>query len=158
MATLVPHQYKPFNHQIGGLPLIIYPVKNTGNLHVLVSDKDAIRRHLDALYEQHDDMIGRGVFQIVFIWAWRGLLMTDVWIQQPNTMVADVGGEIGIEKCVTFKGFEPYTPIGIASDNSAAVIGREQEYRWKFDALSEYLDRSAAMPDFPDGFAPTEEF
>lgn len=158
MEAIVPHQYKPFNHRIGDLPLIIYPVKNTNDLHAIVPDKEAIKRHLDELYGEHDDALSRGRFHIIFVWAWRGLLMTDVWVQQPNTMGADIGGIMGIDRCLTFKGYELYSPVGIASDNSVVVIGREQEHRWKFDALSDYLDRSQSMPGFPEGFAPVEEF
>lgn len=155
MKNITPRQYKPFNHRIGDIPLIIYPIVG---LHTLVANKTALTQHLDALYQKQDETIGRGRFHIVFVWEWHGLVMTDIWIQQINTLSPDVGGEIGIEKCVTFKGYEQYIPVGIASDNTAVVIGREQEHRWKFDSLDKYLDRSKSMPDFPESFAPVEEF
>lgn len=158
MKKLIPHQYKPFNYSVNDLPLIIYPIKSANDLHSILTNRNAIQQHLNTLYKKHDEVLVRGVFHVVFIWVWRGLLMTDIWIQQRNTLGEDVNEEIGIEKCITFKGIDEYSPVGIASGNTMVTLGREQEHRWKFDSLEEYLDRSKSMPDFPDGFAPVEEF
>ncbi len=158
MKKIIPHEYIPFNHKIGEITLIIYPVKNFYDQHILAPDKAAICQHLNLLYERDDEIQNRGQYHIVFVWGWQGFLMTDIWIHNPNMMGNDVGGDVAIEKCITYKEYEPYPQVGIGSDNSLVIIGREQEHRWRFTSINEYLDRSKSIPEFPDGFAPIEEY
>jgi hypothetical protein len=157
MRQLEPHQYIPFNHVEGNIDLIVYPIITADDLHILLPQQTDIQTHLHKLYVAQSDKLDRGVYHIVFIWNRHGQLMTDIWVYQRN-MIDSIGGETSIESCLTFQDITLYTPAGIASENTLVTMGREQEHRWKFDTLQEYLDRSKSLPDFPEGYIPNKKY
>lgn len=158
MQTLQPHQYKPFNHVINTIPLIIYPIKHTTDkIRAVVPDKESIKKRLEALYAAQGEHLMVGIYHIVFVWEWGGYLMTDVWIYRQSFFDPDYS-KTSLDFCKVFKDLAPEAVTGLASEYTLVTLGREQEHRWKFDSLEEYLDRSKTLPVFPEGFAPTEDF
>ncbi len=158
MRNLTPHQYKPFNHRANDVPLIIYPVKSDDNsVKNIVKDSAHILRKLDELYAKYSEELQIGIYHIVFIWGWGGYFMTDIWIYR-QAFFSDEYGDTSLDFCKTYKDLEPHQAAGLASQNTIVTLGREQEHRWKFDSVEEYVDRSKSIPDFPTGFTPSEEF
>ncbi len=157
MKPVVPHQYKPFNHQIGDIPLIIYPVKWGQSLKDLVKNEDEIKQKLNKLYKLQSEDLEVGLYHIVFVWNFGGYFLTDVWIYRKAFFNSGYT-ETSLDFCRTYKDDSPYHDAGLASGNTIVTIGREQEHSWKFDSLEDYLDRSKSMPEFPPGFAPDEKF
>lgn len=152
-----PATYVPFNYTLGGIPLIVYVMKSHVPLKELLPDRAALTAHLERLYERQDERLQRGSYHVVFVWNWEGLLMTDVWMYQ-TSMLNPEGGDTYLEACVPFKGLHQYAPIGLASERSVMILGREQEHRWKFATLADYLDRTKSLPDFPGSMKPTETY
>ncbi len=153
---MAARQFKPFNHNIGKLQLIVYPVRDENPLYEVFDRKDnySIQEHLDNLYKKHLEGLSKGAYHIVFVWSLGGERMTDVWIHDMENW-SDSGPLI---ECNTFRNLEVCSDAGIASGDSVIVLRREEELRRRVDNLAKYLDRGKYSPIFPEGMEPIESF
>lgn len=145
-------QYKPFNHAINGINLIIYPVKDDNPLQAVFDPKDKKQmiRHIESLYAKHTKSLNKGTYHILFVWNLDGKRMTDVWVHNMNNVIETTSGPL-LDSYV-FKDLELSTDAGIASGDSILVLGREEELRRKLGKntdIREYVNREKHMPDFP---------
>lgn len=153
---MAARQYLPFSTEQGGLPLIVYPVKDENPLEDVFDrkDKKAILNHIQDLYQRHKAILQKGSYHILFVWNLEKHRMTDVWVYDMKNW-SDSGPLL---ECHTFRDLEVTDDAGIASGDSVIVLGREEELRRKVGELKQYVDRAKHLPTFPEGFAPTETF
>ncbi|MBU0570347.1 hypothetical protein KKB40_06270 [Patescibacteria group bacterium] len=153
---MTERQYRPFTHKLEKKSLIVYPVRDENPLTEVFDpqDNNSIQRHLEDLYQKHQESLNRGDYHILFVWNLEGSRMTDIWIHD-MTNWSDSGPLI---ECVTFRDLEVCHDAGIASGDSVIVLGREEELRREVNNLQEYIDRERHVPNFPDGMTPTKSF
>ncbi|MBI2790620.1 MAG: hypothetical protein HYX61_01565 [Gammaproteobacteria bacterium] len=144
-------QYKPFNHTINGINLIIYPVKDGSPLQAIFDPKNKKQMitHIEALYAKHAKSLHKGTYHILFVWNLDGKRMTDIWVHNMNNVIEANSGPL-LDSYV-FKDLESSKDAGIASGDSIIVLGREEELRRKLKNtdIKEYVNREKHMPDFP---------
>ncbi len=160
LENKVQRQYKPFNHVINGVQLIIYPVKDNNPLQAVYDPKDKkqMLSHIEALYAKHSTALSKGNYHILFVWNLNGKRMTDVWVHNiANFADADSGPLLDN---YVFKDLGLSKDAGIASGDSIIVLGREEELRRQLGAVKvqEYANREKHMPEFPKGMVGTTFF
>ncbi len=153
-------QYKPFNHVINGVQLIIYPVKDNNPLQAVYDPKDKkqMLSHIEALYIKHKTALSKGNYHILFVWNLKGKRMTDVWVHSIENFADADSGPL-LENYV-FKDLALSKEAGIASGDSIIVLGREEELRRQLGTVKvqEYANREKHMPEFPKGMIGTSFF
>lgn len=146
-------QYLPIYLDIfNDLTIMVYPAKDESPL-TDITDKEKLIKSIKKTYAEHEDILQKGNYHIIFAWNRNGSLMLDVWVHTDNTH-SDSG------PLLEFYGYSDGMPSSnkdIASGDTVVILGREEEKRRKFKSTEDYLqDRS--LPHVPEYMIPNEEF
>ena len=144
--------YKPLNHKIFDIPLIIYVAKEIEGFDR--NKKNSVEDYLESVYKVNAELLNKGSYHIIIVWSLDGNKMADIWVNDMNNF-EDTGPVID---CFVFKETERFVTTGQAAGDEMIVLGREEELRRKINNLDEYVDRSKYLPDFPEYMQLLEEF
>ncbi len=155
-------QYLPFTGNFEGIPIVIYPAKDDGDISQAYSRKDplSIISYLDEVLPIYKEKVIGADVLICYIWNDGTTPMVDVWKVIRNTISDDSGF---LYDGFTIKWNNLETGMGLASGNSLIVFTAEEILLRELIMIQgktflEATDRSCYFPAFPAWLVPSESF
>ncbi len=155
-------QYLPFTGNIQGIPMVIYPAKDDGDISQAYSRKDptSIMSYLSETIPLYTEKIRWANILICYVWNDGIIPMVDVWKVMRNN-ISDDSGFLYDGFTIKWKDLE--TNMGLASGNSLIVFTAEEILLRDLimkqgKTFLEAADRSRYFPAFPAWLMPSEQF
>lgn len=155
-------QYLPFTREYLGIPAVIYPAKDDGDISkaYIRSESTSIDRYLDEVIPLYQKKIIGADALICYLWNDGDIPMVDVWKVMRNS-ISDDSWFLYDGFTLRWKDLE--TSMWLASGNSLIVFTVEELLfrRLVMDegkTFHEAADRSIYFPAFPTWHIPSEPF
>jgi len=155
-------QYLPITTHLGGVPAVIYPAKDDGNLEVAFSRTDlgCLERYAGSVIKEHQEYYEDADMLIVIIWNQAQVPCCDIWKVMRNHYSDDSGFLYDVR---VYREREAITDMGVASGNTSIVLAAEElllrELILKAGlSFAEASDRTVYQARFPIGYVPAEAF
>jgi hypothetical protein len=155
-------QYAPINHVFNGVPIVIYPAKDDGEITKAFSrDKPGqIEDYISSVLENNKYFLENADMILAYAWNDENEPMCDLWRVERNKLSDDSGFLYDVK---VFKGTKEVHDMGRASGNSSIVVTAEEMLLRKL-VLEESRDfveasnRKVFRAQFPIGLFPSEKF
>ena len=155
-------QYMPITSEFMGIPMVLYPAKDDGDITQAFDRKDVgcIERYVKHALEANLERLTDADMLICYAWNDGSVPMVDPWKVKRNKLSDDSGF---LYDAFTLKDTAVVTDMGISSGNSLIVFTAEEmllrdlviDQKLSF---KEAANRAKYMPKFPAGFLPCELF
>lgn len=153
-------QYLPFTREYRGIPMVIYPAKDDGNISLAFPNENSIISYLERVLPLHHERIISADMLILYVWNDGTIPMVDIWKVHRNRISDD---SWFLYDGFTLRWESIETNMGTASGNSLIVFTAEELLlrklileEWK--SFHEAADRKVYFPAFPAGLIPGERF
>lgn len=155
-------QYLPFTREFQGIPMVIYPAKDDGNISQAYSrgDPSSIISYLDEVLPLYREKIMGADTLICYIWNDGTVPMVDVWKVMRNS-ISDDSGFLYDGFTIRWQVLE--TSMWLASGNSLIVFTAEEILFRELimnqgKTFLEAADRGRYFPAFPAWLVPSESY
>jgi hypothetical protein len=143
--------YNPMSIEVADLSVIVY--LDQGIEKILGRSKRAVIDHITQIQKRLDNQ--ETDYQINILWEDDDDPMTDAWIFSQTYK----WGSGPLSDVKIFRGLNEVNNIGVGSENTLIMLGREGEYRRQFtdpENLKDYL--TGPRPELPSYLSLNEDF
>lgn len=144
--------YNNIDFFVDGKQLIVWPDADARSVYHDLG-KEGLEQYLADLIKRDWEYYADASYVILFLWAYEGDKMADVWKFNENH-VDDRSGPLGDVR--VYRDGKVVTDIGLASGNTLMVLGYEERLRRQSKDLGSYLD--GPVPKLPLEVCNGEDF
>jgi len=142
--------YSPVTMVINGTPVIAYTCPGVEQF-IDRRESKAIDKYVHGLYAKNG-IVKNGEYNILIIWNEKKDILVDMWIYDG----LETRGSGPLVNVRVFRNGVQDRSSGVSAGNGLAMLGLEEQQRWKCNSLKEYIE--GKRPELPSKISVGKSF